>query len=87
MFDRISLILSFGGIVASVYTLAITTTPRRGWLKCAEKLAGGTVICALCYAFLQSFGIKAALTPFSSGCAGWLGIPGAVFSAFLTLYP
>ena len=87
MLDRFSLILSFGGMVASVYTLAITTTPRCGWLKHAEKLVGGTVICALCYSFLQSFGIKAALTPFSSACAGWFGIPGAVFSAFLTLYP
>jgi len=85
--DRLMMIFVFGGTVASVYGLSMLSTPRRGLTKVLERLAGGVTLCLICYVLLSPFGITVPQTPFSALCASCLGIPGVVFSTFLSIWP
>ncbi len=87
MLDRLIIIAVFGGMVTSVYGISMLSTPRRGWTKLLERIAGGMALCLLCYVLLIPFGLTVPQTPFSVLCASCLGIPGVAFSTFLSIWP
>lgn len=87
MLDRLLLIGLFAAAVGLVYSISIFTTPHRGMMKVVERTAAGAALCFVCYLLLEPLGIKIAQTPFAAFCAGYLGLPGVVFSAFVSRLP
>lgn len=87
MMDRLLLIGLFAATVGFVYAISMFTTPHRGMMKVVERTAAGAAICFACYLLLYPFGIKLAQTPFAALCAGYLGLPGVAFSAFVSGLP
>jgi len=87
MLDRLMMIAVFGGTVASVYGVSMLSAPGRGFTRILERTAMGAALCFLCYALLSPFGLSIPQNPFSALCAGYLGLPGVAFSAFVSLWP
>ncbi len=87
MAQKLWLILFFTVCVGLVWILCMLSTPHRGVTKVLEHAAEGALLCLLCSVLLKPFGIEIPLTPISALLGGWLGIPGAAFSAFLYALP
>ena len=87
MMDKLILIASFAGIMAMVYLLCMHSTPRKGWLRAAETLCLGIILCYLCQAALRPLGIQIAQSPLAALSAGYLGLPGVALSSALALWP
>ena len=78
---------AFSVLIAAVYLLAMHAVPGKGWLKAAEKLCAGVVLCFLMSLFLKPMGLEMKNSPLAAMAAGWLGLPGAALAAFLAYWP
>ena len=87
MMDKLLLIASFSGMMAVVYALCMRATPRKGWLHAVETLCMGVILCYLCQAALQPFGVRIAQSPLAALSAGCFGFPGVAFSSVLAAWP
>ena len=87
MADKLILIASFSSVMTILYTLCMRATPRKGWLRAMETLCVGIVLCYLCQAALQPFGIRIAQSPLAALSAGFWGLPGVALSSALAVWP
>ena len=87
MMDKLLIIGSFGGLTWLLYLLSMTATPGKGWLRAAERICAGAVLCWLCHTLLQPFGLETAQSPLAALSAGYLGLPGAALVTALSLWP
>jgi len=87
MMDRLFLIFAFGGTVGTVCMLSMLAVPHRGWMKLLERFSAGLLLCIVCHAILSPFDIPVARTPFTSFCAGILGLPGVALGTFVSFWP
>ena len=87
MMDRLMLIGFFALAVGGVWMMSALSTPHRGFTRVLEKTAAGAVLCLVCFALLAPLGIHVPLSPLSALLAGYFGLPGAAFSAFVAIWP
>ena len=87
MAQKIWLIIFFTVCVGSVWILSMLSTPHRGITALLENAAEGALLCLVCSVLLKPLGVRIPITPFSALLGGWLGLPGAAFSAFLYALP
>ena len=87
MMDRLMLIGFFALAVGGVWINSAHSTPHRGYTKVLEKTAAGAILCFVCFALLAPLGVRIPLSPLSALLAGYLGLPGAAFSAFVAIWP
>ena len=87
MLDRLMMIAGFGGVISLLYGISMLSTPGRGFTRILERAAVGMILCFACYALLLPFGISVPQNPISALLAGYLGLPGVAFSAFVSLLP
>ena len=87
MLDKLVLIVFFIVAVGVVWGVTMLLTPHRGVMKWLEKTVSGAALCLAAAALLSPLGIAVPQTPFSALLAGWLGLPGLAFSAFLSMLP
>ncbi|MBR6569752.1 MAG: pro-sigmaK processing inhibitor BofA family protein [Clostridia bacterium] len=80
-------ILIIVSAVAVVWGLSMLSTPGRGFTKVLERVSVGAAICFCCYWLLLPFGIHFPHGPLSALLTGYLGLPGAAFSVFLSVLP
>ena len=74
-------------LIAAIYVLTMYAVPGKGWLRAAEGLCSGIILCFLCSLFFQPFGLKIVNSPLAAFAAGCWGLPGAALAAFLTNWP
>lgn len=87
MTDKLTIIAGFAALITPVYWLAMRSTPHHGMLRLLEKLCLGIILCYCCQAVLRPFGVTVPQGPLAALSAGYLGVPGAALSTFLTLWP
>ena len=87
MTDKLYLITSMGTLTATLYFLAMRTTPGRGMMRLIERLCAGAALCWLCHALLGPLGFKAAQSPLAALSAGYLGLPGVALASVLAYWP
>ena len=73
--------------IAAVYALTMYAVPGKGWLRLAENLCCGIILCYLCGLLLYPFGIQIANSPLAAFAAGCWGLPGTALAAFLANWP
>ena len=87
MAQKLWLIVFFTVCVSTVWILCMLSTPHRGMTALLERAAEGALLCVVCSVLLKPLGVHIPLTPISALLGGWLGLPGAAFSAFLYALP
>lgn len=87
MHDKLVLIAFFAAAVGGIWGITMLLTPHRGIMKWLEHGVSGAVLCLAAAILLAPLGIVIPQTPLSAVLAGWLGLPGIAFSAFLSMLP
>lgn len=87
MADKLYLIASMGSLTATLYFLAVRTTPGKGLMRIIERVCMGAALCWLCHAVLTPFGFEVAQSPLAALSAGYLGIPGVALATVLAHWP
>ena len=70
-------------VIGAVYLLSMRAVPGKGWMRAAEGLCSGIILCFLCSLILRPFGFQMANSPLAAFAAGCWGLPGAALAAFL----
>ena len=87
MMDKCLLIAAATLAIAVVYALAMCAVPGKGWLKMAEKMCAGIILCFVMSYLFKPMGLEIKNSPLTAMAAGWLGLPGAALAAFLAYWP
>ena len=83
MEQRLWLIGGFFLITGGLWLFTVRLTPHRGFLRGAEGLCAGVILC-YCLALLAApFGVVVPQGPASAALAGALGLPGAALAMML----
>ena len=87
MIERLTMMVLLGGIVGILYAVSMLTIPGRGIMKLLERTAAGAALCFLLHLVLTPLGLSIPQTPLSAVLSGYLGLPGAALSTFLSFWP
>ena len=87
MTNKLIVIGTFAVIMAAIYMLCMCAVPRKGWLRLAERLCMGIILCYLCQLAAKPLGLAIAQSPLAALSAGCWGLPGVALSTFLAYWP
>ena len=87
MTDRLIALAMVAVSLAASYFLCMRATPGKGWLRVAERVCAGVILCYLCGLALSPLGIAVPQNPLSALSAGYLGLPGVALAAILAGMP
>ena len=84
MLLRLWIIGAFVLLLGALWLLSANLTPQRGFLRGAEKLFIGVILCYVLGLIARPLGLLPPTGPISAAFAGVLGFPGAVLALLLS---